>query len=82
MNQQEEYKPVKWCALSAYTEIIILMKLIISSLKILKYDLFRQSYIEMLNLRRRKENDKFPHIPKNHYFCSSKSEICRKTKTN
>jgi IS1 family transposase len=20
MNQQEEYKPVKWCALSAYTE--------------------------------------------------------------
>jgi hypothetical protein len=22
MNQQEEYKPVKWCALSAYTEKI------------------------------------------------------------
>ncbi|MDR1526059.1 MAG: hypothetical protein LBS46_00090 [Dysgonamonadaceae bacterium] len=20
MNQQEEYKPVKWCALSAYTD--------------------------------------------------------------
>jgi hypothetical protein len=24
MNQQEEYKPVKWCALSAYTDKIIL----------------------------------------------------------
>jgi hypothetical protein len=21
MNQQEEYKPVKWCALSAYTNL-------------------------------------------------------------
>jgi subtilisin family serine protease len=25
MNQQEEYKPVKWCALSAYTEILFLI---------------------------------------------------------